>query len=466
MCSAKVPFLICAIFCLWHSGLRSASAATFYISPNGNDNASGMAPAQAWRTVRKVNQTVFSPGDRILFEGGATFKGPVKLDKNDRGTRDAPIVLGSYRLAKAGRATISAGRGRGVDAYNTSGLHLRDLIIVGDGAKKNGRSGVLIVSSRDEGIRNIRMENLEICGFGENGVSIGTWRTNAGCKDVIITRCTIHDNLLAGIFTWGPWETGIYAHRGIHISDCQTYGMKGGSGITLSSVDGGIVERSVAHDNGAEFSGASGIWAWDSKNILFQFNESYRNRTIGVDGDGFNFDGGVTNSVMQYNYSHDNDAAGLLLAQYPYAPQPMKNLTIRHNISENDCRKLDYGAIHVYNGEDPHRVSGVHIYQNTIYLASPAGNKLDGLPGPFKAVLNALGIATDSPNPRTAIAVTDPNRSVSIHNNQIFCRARGLFSSPRGRRPDLQALPDMKNGPLTPSRMMRGESRKSQSARF
>ena len=48
-----------------------------------------------------------------------------------------------------------------------------------------------------------------------------------------------------------------------------------------------------------------------------------------MDGVGFDFDGGVTNSVMQYNYSHDNDAAGFLRAQYAFAPQPMKNIGSR-----------------------------------------------------------------------------------------------------------------------------------------
>lgn len=429
----KVPFLLCWIFCLWHSALLTASAATFYISPNGNDNASGLAPVQAWRTVRKVNQTVFSPGDIILFEGGVTFNGPLTFDKKDRGTPTAPIVIGSYCLAEAGRATISAGKGRGVDICNTSNIHLRDLIIAGVGSKRNSQSGVMILSTRDKGIRNIRMENLEIHGFGENGISIGTWGTNTGCKDVIITRCTAHDNLDAGIFTWGPWAPGIYAHRGIRISDCLTYGMKGGSGITLSSVDGGVVERCVAHDNGVEYSGAAGIWAWDSTNILFQFNESYRNRSNGVDGDGFDFDGGVTNSVMQHNYSHDNEAAGFLLAQYPSAPQRMKNLTIRHNISENDCSKLNYGAIHVWNSEDPGRISDVHIYRNAIYLASPAEKRPVGLPAPFKAVLKALGIRTDSPKQLCAITVSSPTKAVSIHNNLVVYRDRGLLGSPSCR---------------------------------
>lgn len=430
---SKVFFLVFVISCLWHSGLLPASAVTFYIGSNGNDNASGLAPAQAWRTIRKVNQTVFSPGDTILFEGGAMFKGPLIFDKKDRGTADAPIVIGSYRLGEAGRATISAGLGTGVDVYNTSGIHLRDLIIVGKGAKRNYQSGVMILSSRGEGIRNIRMENLEIYGFGKNGICIGTWRTHTGCKGVTITCCTAHDNLEAGIFTWGPWVPGIYAHRGIHISDCLTYGMKGGSGIILSSVDGGTVERCVAHDNGAECSGSSGIWAWDSKNILFQFNESYSNHSIEEDGDGFDFDGGVTNSVMQFNFSHDNDGAGFLLAQYPYAPQRMKNLTIRHNITKNDCSKLNYGAIHVWNSEDPGWISDVHIHHNTIYLASPAEKHPVGLFSPFKAVLAALGFTPDSPNQRSAITVSSPTKAVSIHNNLIVYRDRGLFGSPSCR---------------------------------
>ena len=428
------PFRICLICCLWHSALLSASAATFYISPNGNDSASGLAPAQAWRTVRKVNQTVYSPGDTILFEGGTTFKGPLIFDKKDHGTPAAPIVIGSYRLAEAGRAKISAGRGTGVDVYNASGIHLRDLIIVGNGATRNSQSGVMVLSTRNGGIRNIRMENLEIFGFGENGISIGTWRTNTGCKDVTITRCTAHDNLDAGIFTWGPWGSGLYAHRDVHVSDCLTYGMKGGSGIILSSVDGGIVERCVAHDNGVECSGASGIWAWDSTNILLQFNESYRNRSIEEDGDGFDLDGGVTNSAMQYNYSHDNDGAGFLLAQYPSAPQRMKNLTVRHNITEHDCCKLNYGAIHVWNSEDPAWISDVHIYHNMIYLASPAGKTPVALPDLFHAVLKAIGIRTDSPNQRCAITVSSPTKAVSIHSNVVAYRDRGLFGSPSCRR--------------------------------
>lgn len=392
-----INFYFLLIFlCLGLSGASNASASTFYVSPQGDDSRSGTSPEDAWRTATKVNRVGFSAGDAILFEGGHTFAGPVKLGHADQGTAEAPIVVSSYRLEEAGPATIDGGEGRGIDIYNASGIHISHLKVIGSGADTNHASGIIVHTSREEGAHHIRIDHVEVSGFGKHGISIGAWKTRTGYKDVQITRCTSHDNRRTGIFSWGPWGAGIYAHSGISIGYCEAYNMKGGSGITLSSVNGGVVERTTAHDNGEEFSGAAGIWAWDSNDILFQFNESYRNRTTCVDGDGFDFDGGVTNSVMQYNYSHDNDAAGFLLAQYPGAPQAMRNIIIRYNISENDCRKKGYGAIHVWNGEITDRISQVQIYQNTIYLGSSS---------------------LDQPS---AIAVASPTQSVAVRNNLFF----------------------------------------------
>ncbi len=418
----------------------SASAATYYISPSGNDQHSGLSPENAWQTVAKVNRIAFHPGDRILFEGGEIFQGPINLDIHDGGTPANPMVIGSYPETGEKEAAIFAGVGRGIDVFNTSGLRITRLKIVGSGPDLNTQSGILLLSSKDKGASHIWIDRVEVSGFGKHGISIGAWNTKTGYRDVSITNCSTHDNLRAGIFTWGPWGPAIYAHRGIHLSDCKAYNMKGGSGITLSSVDGGIVERCIAHNNGSEFSGAAGIWAWDANDILLQFNESYRNRTIGVDGDGFDFDGGVTNSVMQYNYSHDNDAAGFLLAQYAFAPQAMRNIAIRYNISENDCRKLGYGAIHVWNGEDTHRISDIHIYQNTIYLDSPAEKKSAEPPGFFQLVLNVLGIGTESQSNPSAIAVISPTKSVSVHNNLFFTSGGETLVSVVDDQEDIQFL--------------------------
>jgi hypothetical protein len=52
----------------------------------------------------------------------------------------------------------------------------------------------------------------------------------------------------------------------------------------------------------------------------------------------FDIDGGCTNCVLQYNYSHDNEGSGFQSG--PFAGcSPLGDNTIRYNISENDAKK-------------------------------------------------------------------------------------------------------------------------------
>ncbi|MBA3705973.1 MAG: T9SS type A sorting domain-containing protein, partial [Bacteroidetes bacterium] len=114
--------------------------------------------------------------------------------------------------------------------------------------------------------------------------------------------------------------------------------------------------------------------AWSCNNITIQFCESYNNSSGsggGCDGLGFDFDGGITNSLMQYNYSHDNDGAGYLLGQYDYA-RPWSNNTVRYNISENDGR-TNAGGITLFKGPGT-TMEGVKIYHNTVYLSPSSAN--------------------------------------------------------------------------------------------
>src|SRR5439155_393532 len=80
--------------------------------------------------------------------------------------------------------------------------------------------------------------------------------------------------------------------------------------------------------------------------VTFQYNESYGNHTrTATDVGGFNFDWDTTNSLMQYNYAHDNDGPAFL----PGAGSHVNSgNVIRYNISENDGRRNGRAAIHLW----------------------------------------------------------------------------------------------------------------------
>ena len=92
-------------------------AATYYVSPAGNDSNSGVTPNTPWQTIAKVNGATYNSGDSVLFQGGQTFTG--NLQFTVRATSVEPFTIGSY---ETGHAVVNAGAGTGLSAYNCSGF--------------------------------------------------------------------------------------------------------------------------------------------------------------------------------------------------------------------------------------------------------------------------------------------------------------------------------------------------------
>lgn len=408
-------------------------ATDYYISPRGDDTNAGTSPATAWRTLDQINRFTFVPGDRIFFEGGQSFAGELHFDSDDVGTPTKPIVISSYGT---GRATLNALEGKGIYAHNTMGFSISNLNVVGSGYTTNTDTGIFFNNdlANDAKLEFIRIERVEVSGFGKYGILIQGNKGKSGYRNVQITNALAHDNTLAGIYVKGKFSKSstAYAHEDVYLGYSQAYNNPGvsgtsrghtGSGIVLSDVNRGMIERSVAYNNGwlcnSVREGPVGIWAWDSNNITIQYNESYRNRVAGSkDGGGFDFDGGVTNSLMQYNYSHDNDGAGYLLAQFPQARR-FTNNTVRYNISQNDGRKNSYGAIYLFGS-----INNSEIYNNTIYLSPPTSGSPVALDIDQEAT-------TDVHIRNNIFQVTDDLRliDVAVGQNGLLFQGNDYFSN-------------------------------------
>ena len=363
--------------CLFTIFYFPAFATDYYLSSTGNDNNAGTM-SLPWKTIAKLNTRSFRAGDKILLSGGSTFFGNLTLGSDDSGSATNPITIGSFGQ---GRATINGGEGCCIFIYNTSGIIVKDLILSGnwDAVTQKGNTtaglSIYIDLPNNTKLNYIKCENLEVKGFKTAGIGIGSWPTDAsfsGFHDVVVNNCEVHDNGDNGISSYGYWNpaSGLFSHRNIKITYCKAYNNRGitdkgnnsGSGIILSGVDGGLIERCVAYNNGElnNFSGGGpvGIWAWEATNVTIQYNESYSNNSKTLDGGGFDLDGGVSNSALQYNYSHDNKGPGYLVYQFSGA-RKLNNNVVRYNISENDGYGLFIGG-----GSD---VTNNLIYNNTFF---------------------------------------------------------------------------------------------------
>jgi hypothetical protein len=357
----------------------AAGAADFYVSPTGNDANAGTSGAP-WQTIAKVNGHAFAAGDRVLFQGGQTFSGSLGFDASDAGTAASPVVVTSYGT---GRATISS-TGSGIYVHNAGGFEVRDLIVVGPGRATSTASGVSFYCDLGGGVKlaHLVIDHVDVSGF-RTGIDIGSWNSSlSGYSGVSVTNCASHDNARAGMSSWGYFTatTGVWSHQNWYVGHCAFVDNPGdpaytanhsGNGIVLGEVDNVTIERCVARGNGALSAhiggGPVGIWAYDSNHVTIQLCESHHNHCgSSVDGGGFDLDGGSTDSVMQYNWSHDNDGAGYLVGDYS-GSRPTSTNTVRYNISQNDGRQHGYGGVQVYAG------STCLVHGNTLYM-SPAAS--------------------------------------------------------------------------------------------
>jgi hypothetical protein len=346
----------------------NVGATDYYVNTTGSDDNAG-TQAAPWQTIAKVNSKNFVAGDRIFFAGGQTFSGSLYFDVNDTGTAANSILISSYGTA---RATISAGTSNGLYAYNTAGLNITNLIVSGVGQTISKQSGIIFYTDLAGGVKlqHVHINNCDISGF-RNGISIGSWNGSSGYNDVRVTNTAAHDNQRIGISTYSQAHYGL---TNVYIGHCTAYNNFGdpaftetsGSGIVVGYADGAIIERCIAHDNGKSCratAGPGGIWCYDSNNVIIQYNEAHSNHSQGGDGGGFDLDGGVSNSVMQYNYSHDNDGTGFMCYEYG-AKTPWRWNIVRYNISQNDSRTKNYGAIRL-------GVPGnCQIYNNVVFLSA------------------------------------------------------------------------------------------------
>ncbi|TNF40691.1 MAG: right-handed parallel beta-helix repeat-containing protein, partial [Bacteroidetes bacterium] len=415
---------------------------TFYIdSINGDDANSGNSRRNAWATVSKINETTFLPGDKILFCSGQIFNGTIKL-KNLNGTSEQSILISTFG---EGKATIFGGNSEAFVADSCSFLEIKNFDFVGSGRKNgNTTSGVIVSNSQ-----NISVDSIKVSGFQKAGIKV------ANSQNIGITRVHAFENGFAGILTgdvyYNPFKL---LSKNIYIGYCTTENNPGdptildnhsGSGILVSGTDSAIVEYCLAKNNGWdqpwEGNGPIGIWAYHSNHVIIQHCIAHSNKTNpkGWDGGGFDFDGGVTNSVMQYNLSYNNMGPGYGLYQY-YGAKKWENNIVKYNISFNDGTEIDSCGLQIWNGQpDGPEMKNALIYNNVFYndFGRAVNYKNGNVPGLY--YWNNVFVSSQQP--------VAGEHSKSVFENNLYWRienaevdfvadSTGIFANPNLKLPD------------------------------
>lgn len=363
-------------------------ANAYYISNEGNDANSGTNENESWQTIAKINAAVYLPGDSILFKGGESFTGGIRLINNGKGTPGYPLTFASYGV---GKATISSVLEEGMYIEDAGNIVIKNLVFRGAGYMQVSMWGAGVdfwfsktASSNSD---NIVLDSIECLGYGGNGLQFGSFSPDYGFNHVSVTNSLFHDNGMGGIQINGYWDSLAKStkmlHSDIYLGHCKTYNNKGrldylanwsGCGILMGGVTGGVIEFCEAYENGAEngstYAGPVGIFIGESKNILIQYSKSHNNYggPGKRDGGGFDIDGGASYSTVQFCESYENEGAGYGLYNWQ-TNNPWTNDTIRNNTSVNDGRNSNiYGGITLWSVNNTYKLVNGAVYNNKITL--------------------------------------------------------------------------------------------------
>ncbi|MES1224994.1 MAG: right-handed parallel beta-helix repeat-containing protein, partial [Bacteroidota bacterium] len=307
-------------------------------------------------------------GDTVYFEGKQIFTGNILIDSANAGNKTKPLVITSYGN---GKAIIDGGNFTALMVYKTHDIIISNLQFLGAGRKKgNTKDGVII-----DKCNRIVADSLIIKGFQKSGLLINS------SSDVEVKRIYATENGFAGIYITGEWAKRDC--NNIHVRYCVTENNPGdptnfinhsGNGILAGLCKNVLIEYCAATNNGWDMprkgNGPVGIWCYEADSVIIQHCISYKNRTAqgAADGGGFDLDGGVTNSIIQYCLSYDNEGSGYGIFQYDGASKWYNN-TIRYCISENDgAVSAAHAGVFIWNSSrDTNQFKNCYFYNNTIY---------------------------------------------------------------------------------------------------
>lgn len=392
-----------------------AVSRTYYVDAvSGSDTNLGTSSTSAWKSLGKVNSTTLAAGDHVLLKAGDTWTNQY-LDLTGSGAEGAPIVVDSYGPGPKPVIDFSSSsigsEAFGVRITDGSYWDVNGLEITsGEQSSTVERTGILIVgdSANSATLSHIHITNNDIHDvFGSTRFSGGitVWaHANASNQTLnAFDDVLIEDNTVSNV-----------ADRGIQtMTDKVTYGTKDGvpdswytftnlvirrNTVTQTNGDG-ILPRgalgSLIEWNTTDLIGADAVagatvsaymyqhpyvaaqWAYYCKGAIFQYNTASRTKKITGDGEPWDFDIGVYDSVYQYNYSYDNEG-GTLLSMYATSGN-----VFRYNISQNDADSTS-GAIAVNSSNGGS--GSVRIYNNVFY-------RTNGQTKP----LTAAGISSSQP---------------------------------------------------------------------
>ena len=379
------------------------SATTFYVSSAGNDTNAGTSTSTSWKTLNKVSTTTFTPGDVILFNCGDTFTGQLIISSS--GTFGAPIIYGKYGSGALPYLAAQGNFAQTIYAFNKQYFELTDLKVTNfkpsndiNSASGTLLRGIYLVNQNAGTMNHIYLTRLEVSDVNSQQVSdasryyggvffeIQGTTTPSKWNDLLISSCNFHDVSRTALSWDSPWEIRSstssfgqalpngYTDNWVPSTAVVVRGNQfqhiSGNGLIIRVATNALAENNYFNYCGEQISG-NAAFCFNTDGMIFQYNEACNTvyNTGDTDARGIDADFRTKNTIIQYNYLHDNGKGGIVGTGGPEDGTAYERFNIgmlvRYNILEDNEQQGMVFSGNLYNAT---------IHNNVIFASSTVAN--------------------------------------------------------------------------------------------
>lgn len=385
------------------SALPVCAAAYYVDATNGNDNNDGLSPSTAWKTIAKVNESHFLPGDFILFKRGETWREQLTIPSS--GSPGCPIVFGAN--GSGVNPTINGAdlyttwsfeqMGASLIYYNHASLQPGQVFQNGSRLTEvetklelsstgkwwwdsaNNRVYVRTIGDDNPNIYTIEgasqlngvnvaesyitIQDITIKNAGANGIYCAA-ATGDDQSNVIIQRVTAYSCLAAGITVINDNNLDTHPMTDFTIdscmvNDCGQYGIRIGRYVKDSTISNNTVYETSFHLESHGISTLGDNATRKPENIVIEYNKVFNTYDAtggsGQEGTGIQADDYSYNITIRYNNVYDNEGPGIRVNENA------NHVYIHYNVVSGNGRDGDDAGCSIMNAYH------VYVYNNTFY---------------------------------------------------------------------------------------------------
>jgi hypothetical protein len=333
----------------------------------------------------------FPSGSKVLFAAGKTFVGEFIL--RGSGTETSPSLAAAYNSETGEVHTewidnkpLIQGLGKVSSALkliNGSFWEINNIEVTNTNGTKDQQGlilGINVVATDIGMVQNITIKNCyihdvngDVGGKETGGIHVNVLGNSVKTK---YHKLIIENNRVAHVggvgisnqSSWGsinapdyhPWTEFAVRNNRVEYT--------GRNGIIVRYAQNPVLEYNIVAYS-SRFSTGHSIFNFNTVDCIVQYNEAYGNTSNNpddIDHGGFDADYNSKGTIIQYNYSHDNNwFCGIMRKPYN------TDITVRYNISQNER----LGAI-LYGFPTDKGVKDVKIYNNTFYFGKGKGTRV------------------------------------------------------------------------------------------